>query len=409
MLPDIPFNDVNLDALKLLEEHDTPESRHLEYKEELPLDDKSQRREFCADVSAFANTDGGYLLVGIKDGKENEGKPIVRGIAEPPNTDGYISDLENIIKSGVEPNIHGINIKAIDLGESDESRIVLVISIPSSWSRPHWIGKEKSRSFCSRKSNGKYHLDITEVRQMFLLSETVPERIRGFRASRIAVINEGATPAFLHDGPKAVLHVVPLSAFGQHRQLDLQTLTHLNDGNTGRTDFIFRFNFDGIYRAPLETEGRYYYQVFRDGCVEFVECIGLNDDKEIHAPFMENFVYRDCLPRIVDWYDKLEITVPIFFMLTVVNVRGFKLVDNFYQGWSPFSGRIKGFDSWSARAIDDKTNLPTPEIMLSTQERDVDKLMQLLRPAFDVAWQSSGWPRSPGFNEDGTWRGWERN
>ena len=135
MLPNMAFNDVDLDTLNLLERHETPESRRLEFKEELPLDDKSQRREFCADVSAFANADGGYLLVGIKDGKENEGKPIVRGIPEPPNTDGYISDLENIVKSGVEPNIHGINIKAIDLSESDESRIVLVIFIPSSWSQ----------------------------------------------------------------------------------------------------------------------------------------------------------------------------------------------------------------------------------------------------------------------------------
>ena len=402
------FNDVKLQALELLGEYETPESRRLEYKEELPLDDKSQKREFCADVSAFANADGGYLLVGIKDGKENEGKPIVLGIPKPPNTDGYISDLENIIKSGVEPNIHGINIKVIDWGESDESRIVLVIFIPSSWSKPHWIGREKSRSFCSRKSNGKYHLDITEVRQMFLLSETIPERIRDFRASRIAVINEGATPAILNDGPKVVLHVVPFSAISLNEQLDLPALTHPLDQSGKRRLYSdnLRYNFEGLYRAPLVDEGSNFYQVFRNGSLEFVRVVQQQNEGEIFAPDIGEIISDTYLPRMLEWYDILNVNSPMFYMLSILNVQNQKLTMRTAGGSEFLVGSI---DPTDIRAIVDKDHLLTTEVHVETIETDANTIMRLLRPALDAVWQASGWPEAKGYDAEGNWVGIKLN
>ena len=398
MLPDMLFNNVKLEALKLLEKHETPESRRLEFKEELPLDDKSQKREFCADVSAFANADGGYLLVGIKDGKENEGKPIVRGITEPPNTDGYISDLENIIKSGVEPNIHGINIKAIDLGESDESRIVLVIYIPSSWSKPHWIGKEKSRSFCSRKSNGKYHLDITEVRQMFLLSETAADRMRDFRSKRIATIDDGSTPIHLDEGPKVVLHVVPFSAVSLNKQLDLSALTHAFDKNgKPRTYRDFSYCFEGLFQGSYMGKGPTYNQVFRNGILEFVCTIPGTNENEIYAPWIADAIREMFLPPNLVWYNTLNVSPPMFYMLSILHVRNQKLTTR-TAGGSEFP--VGSIDPTDIRTIVDKDHLLTTEVHVETFETDANTIMRLLRPALDAVWQASGWPEAKGYDEE---------
>ena len=43
-----------------------PESKTLDYKVDLKFGDRD-KREFLADVSSFANTAGGYLLIGIKE------------------------------------------------------------------------------------------------------------------------------------------------------------------------------------------------------------------------------------------------------------------------------------------------------------------------------------------------------
>ena len=43
-----------------------PESKTLDYKVDLKFGDRD-KREFLADVTSFANTTGGYLLIGIKE------------------------------------------------------------------------------------------------------------------------------------------------------------------------------------------------------------------------------------------------------------------------------------------------------------------------------------------------------
>jgi predicted HTH transcriptional regulator len=50
-----------------------PEGRRIEYKQKLPGRNDADKREFLADISAFANSSGGDLLFGIK---EEDGLPI---------------------------------------------------------------------------------------------------------------------------------------------------------------------------------------------------------------------------------------------------------------------------------------------------------------------------------------------
>ena len=68
------------DILGLIENR-VPESRDIDYKEQLPGSSDAYRREFLADISSFGNTDGGLMLYGMREG---EGRPTevvgLRGI-----------------------------------------------------------------------------------------------------------------------------------------------------------------------------------------------------------------------------------------------------------------------------------------------------------------------------------------
>src|SRR5579863_7572886 len=56
------------------------EHKTLEYKEKLPEGTDGAKKEFLADVCSFANSSGGYIIYGIRDQRDNNGKPT--GIPE---------------------------------------------------------------------------------------------------------------------------------------------------------------------------------------------------------------------------------------------------------------------------------------------------------------------------------------
>src|SRR5258706_423214 len=56
------------------------ESLYLDYKQEVTLDeagdkDREKKKDFLADLTAFANADGGLILIGIREARDADGKP----------------------------------------------------------------------------------------------------------------------------------------------------------------------------------------------------------------------------------------------------------------------------------------------------------------------------------------------
>ena len=66
----IKLTEENINDLK---NNQIPESKTLDYKEQLPYNAYEDKKEFLADVSSFSNADGGNIIYGIK---EEKGIPI---------------------------------------------------------------------------------------------------------------------------------------------------------------------------------------------------------------------------------------------------------------------------------------------------------------------------------------------
>ena len=145
-------------------------------------------------VSAFANTAGGDLLLGVE---------AVEGVAtalpglDLDNPDGETLRLENMIRDGLEPRLPRVEVCPVKIAEH---RYVLVVRVPRSWIAPHRV--RKNRQFYARNAAGAYPLDVGELRAAFTMSETVAARIRDFRTYRLARIHGRETPVGL--GGRAV-------------------------------------------------------------------------------------------------------------------------------------------------------------------------------------------------------------
>jgi hypothetical protein len=90
---------------------------------------------------------------------------------------------------------------------------ILVMRIPRSWDTPHQVGQPGSFRFFGRASNGKYQLDVDALRTAFRQGPELADRIRSFRADRLAKIISNTGPATVRTGSKIVVHFVPAAAF----------------------------------------------------------------------------------------------------------------------------------------------------------------------------------------------------
>lgn len=370
--------------IQSLIERQVAEGIFLDYKLELPDNSDESKKEFLADVSSFANTSGGCLIFGIRE----EDRIPVEVVGLEINPDAEINRLENIIRDGLAPRVFGIGIESVKL--SDE-KYIIVIQIPQSYSAPHMVVYKNSSRFFARNSAGKYQMDVHELRRAFLLSETVADRIRDFRIERVARIIAGETPVPLDDEGRfiLVLHFIPYSSFAVKQSLDLQVCT-----NYAREYFyphtFLRFNLDGLVVSLESSLGGEYYQSFRSGQIEYVNCeqfYTFHEQPLLPSKSIEDTIVDVCW-NCLEYFQAVMIEPPIFVLLTLSGVKGTRLaVYNHYP-------------SYFSNATFDRDPVFIPEVMLDYFPETKEELPKALKPLRDAMWNASGFDSSPYFKEN---------
>lgn len=107
------------------------ENTSLEYKAGIDLNGKKDwRRELAKDVSAMANANGGTIIFGLCEVKE-EGKPALPGKITPLDSTVMSKErLEQVIYSNISPKIDGIEIVSLVADASKPKEVVYIVNIP---------------------------------------------------------------------------------------------------------------------------------------------------------------------------------------------------------------------------------------------------------------------------------------
>ena len=268
----LPLDAITEQHLSALIATGAGESLYIDYKRRTYGGSDAARKEFLADVSSFANAAGGDIVIGMA---ENAGVPSeITPFRD--DADRERLRLEQMARDGIEPRIIGLAVRVVPVSGG----VVFIVRVPKSWNPPHRVTFKNSSRFYARSSGGKYEPDIGELRNLFLAAPHLHERIREFRMERIARIAAGETPVVIHtDSPgRAVLHVVPYSAFGGAdpyliRKLEKNWPHFPPFARTQPTHHVV--NFDGFVTLSNGDEDApehaSYCQVFRHGAVESVE------------------------------------------------------------------------------------------------------------------------------------------
>jgi hypothetical protein len=402
LLDDKPFEQLTSeDILALIP--GVSEGRRIDYKQALPDDREKSIRSFLNDVSALANSAGGYLVYGVEEEKDEDGSntgvpSAVCGVGQV-NFDQAQLAWEQRVKQNIEPTIIGYRVRFIE-GFADGA-VVMVVFVPRSLLAPHWTNYAGKREFRVRHDRGNQLMELDEIRHSFIEARQIPERIDEFVRLRASKVLAGQTPVSLLGGRSTVIHLVPISALQPDPPLfDTASLDSLSDRILGFDLGATRPNFNGRLFHAYQHNGvsRCYMQVYRDGRIEIASRSDLAREQALAAsntadfflaPKLEQGIVQSIVAALTV-LTSLRVPQPVYACLTLLGVKGRILLPH---------GDIQNYDVEDLPTFDEDM-LFMPSAVFESSSDDVSKVM---RPVFDVLWQSAGWQGSMSYDADGNW------
>lgn len=376
--------DVTVDDIRLLREDGVAESRTLEYKAELPGGKDDDKKEFLADVSAFANAIGGVIVYGVetrREGTSDTGIPErIVGLGGA-NLDTEERRLTQLLHDGLEPSLASqVTFKRVDMVDTDGP--VLLLGVRQSLLGPHKVSFQRNGRFWRRYETRKDQPGTSELRRMFLEPRSWIGEANEFRRTRIASVLAGEVLSPLRKEYAYFVHLLPLGRLDL--MIDPVALMDRLDGLgpfDHQSGWSPRPNADGLFVYNTIGQEIYSYtQWFRFGGVEgFTSGIGevRNTNKIIWGDGLTEATRIFVQGAIERMRDVLALEPPIAIGLTLLGV---------IEGYL-----LRTYPSLQSRTFD-RNRIDVPFVILEDVNADPKPVLQ---HALDVIWQAGGYGGAP--------------
>lgn len=387
------YRNIEFEDIERLVENKIAENKSIEYKLELHIDKGEEKKEFLYDITSFVNSDGGAIIYGVSELKDEAGKNTgipsnIIGLSVD-NFDELIRKIEDVIKTGVEPNIPDIIIKPL---QKDDNKL-LIIGLPKTIGLPRMVTYNSTNKFYRRRNSGKYLIDVYEMNQMFKENSEIIEELDNFRLTRFEKVKKNEFILNVNSQNFTLIHVCPVSYF-KYNTLSLSDENLLNAIRRrlvpiGASGWDYRHNFEGFLQYNFDLHEKLvasYTQVFRNGIIEFFTN-GLHntiDEKRVFYLGDLELQVIDSVKNSLQIYKDHEVSPPFAVNITLsdmlnrfVNIGQFFRINN-----SPF-------------LLD---NIFVPNVVINDFEDNIEKR---LKGSFDIIWQSAGNKESPYYDVDG--------
>lgn len=138
-----------------------PEGPNVEYKINAYGGAESEIREMLRDVSALANLDGGYLIMGIRQDETDR----ANGIVPISNIKQITQAIRQSCLDGISERIEGLEVRCYEVHPNEG---IIAIRVPKSNNRPHMVSKGHRTEFFRRYDTDKREMSIDEIRSLVI-------------------------------------------------------------------------------------------------------------------------------------------------------------------------------------------------------------------------------------------------
>jgi hypothetical protein len=189
-----PISDWTISDIEVLIREKVPEDSHLEYKERLAtskghsqdpwMTDQqtigdAARFDLVREIIAFANANGGILILGVRKNADVAHPNTISEIAPLPECVRLADTLRQQCRDLAEPKIDGLHFRGL---QTNSGEGVVLISIPQSRSRPH--RHFRLRECYMRRGESSVVMTMDEIKDLTLYAVTQEQRIEARFAAR---------------------------------------------------------------------------------------------------------------------------------------------------------------------------------------------------------------------------------
>jgi hypothetical protein len=385
------ISDLNKDDISRIIREKVPESINLEFKRKVYGNKDADKKELLKDITSFANTNGGLLIIGVDE---------IEGCADKfcffsGNADEEIQRMNSVIESSTEPRVSNIEIRALEV---DKDKSVLIVKIPKSWNSPHRTNYKGSKRFYKRNSAGVYEADILELKKMFNISFEREVLLRNSNNKFIEQIKKSQTPVTLRTDTNGILllQIVPIQSIEKLSQIELSERdlrVELLPMNVNSWEG--RYNVDGY--VSYGTQNLTFTQLHRNGIIEAATSSlsrNINQQKKIIPGVSILVGLLQSTTKYLNLLQNIGVQTPIRIFVSLLDVRDcrFALVND------PYGFR----DTESYKFARDDIFLPAIDLM---EFGPKFHYYETMRPVLDALWNADGIEKCDYFNDNGKWVG----
>jgi hypothetical protein len=387
------FGNIDDKVIQRLFDNQIQEGKTLDYKREINLKSNDDKRELLADITSFANTDGGVIIFGIEEKKnergENTGLPERACDLKIDNTDKFLLSLEDIIHNNTEPRLASVQIKFINY----EEQKLLIVGVSKYIGLPFMVTLNSTNKFYKRRTTGKYLVDVYELSEIFLKNYKMKEKAEQFRLSRLKKVRELEFLPNLDINGSYFLHIIPLGYLDENL-IELSNYQRIEQlkrdlAPIDSSGYNHRHNLEGFltYYVYVSQEIKSYAQLFRDGTMEYYTSTmhHQRNSDEAALNFSGYYLEKETIEKVEQSfriYEYLKIEPPYLIFISVFDLR---------------DGLIEGPNLiFTKRGERNEVHLPS--VIFNSRTEDIEAKM---KNTFDIFWQSANYLKSPYYDDKG--------
>jgi hypothetical protein len=380
------------------------EGKRLDFKEISPIhttnksDINRAYNEFIKDLTSFANTEGGFIIYGVREEK----RIAVEFTSFEINFEDLETRLGQVVRTRSDPPVVGYKFHII---KKENGKVILVLEISKSSNAPHAHvdpGKKYPVFYGRTVEGSKDPYTTSQIVGAIAMRETATEKMNDFHLERLELIrtNYGFLP--LGSNPKIILHLSPISAFNSRQEFQINHLynkfTNLFPICSQHTNMARRRNQHGLLvhnSAPKHGHYHGYTQLYRSGIIESADSLML-EPRQRYAEqtpqlFIPSQAYEKDLieasTRFLKVLQDLGINSPIYCRIALADVKGYRMGIDFRQHLPN-----EPIDS-------DTLTLPETELLIH-DEINHSMVAKALKGTFDIIWNACGLEKSLNYDEN---------